>query len=318
MSACAPGEPRSCPLCGSAQAKTVLELDPASVFKANWSYRPEKLAEFGASALQPVPLVRCTGCGLVFVGTAPDRAVLTAIYETVIDEDAARSANLGRDNLAYRMDYLSTLLRLLPASASEPKVLDYGCGFGPTLQLLAAIPGLQALGFDTSPVRIQELKRRGLPATLDVAEVAAAGPFDAVILDNVLEHLPEPVRCLEQLRPWCKPGAFLYVSVPEIGPERWSAYRRSQSQGLPLPMDLNPWEHLNYFDLPRLDRLLETAGFTPILQSGLPRGVDIGLRPERSRWPRLKNALASARRLARYVLRGDAAPTATMRFYRMS
>ena len=41
-------------------------------------------------------------------------------------------------------------------------------------------------------------------------------PFDAVVAGDVLEHLPEPERALELLRPLLKPGGILLVSLPNV------------------------------------------------------------------------------------------------------
>ena len=74
------------------------------------------------------------------------------------------------------------------------------CGFGPTLELMNAVGSLSAVGFDTSALRINELHGRGLQASLDIDEIRQAAPFAAVILDNVLEHTPDPRGALRLVR----------------------------------------------------------------------------------------------------------------------
>ncbi len=40
------------------------------------------------------------------------------------------------------------------------------------------------------------------------------GPFDLVICEQVLEHVPDPLTAVRTLRRLCKPGGFVYVSTP--------------------------------------------------------------------------------------------------------
>lgn len=41
-------------------------------------------------------------------------------------------------------------------------------------------------------------------------------PFDVIVAGDVLEHLPEPDRALELLRPLLSPGGLLLVSLPNV------------------------------------------------------------------------------------------------------
>lgn len=40
------------------------------------------------------------------------------------------------------------------------------------------------------------------------------GPFDLVICEQVLEHVPDPLKAVETLRRLCKPDGYVYVSTP--------------------------------------------------------------------------------------------------------
>ena len=213
------------------------------------------------------------------------------------------------------MGYISTLLKLLGAGGTPHRILDVGCGFGPALQLLSRVSGVRALGYETSGVRVEDLQARGLSATADFQTVAAEGPF-AAILDNVLEHVPHPRDTLAQIRNLTKPGTLVFVSVPDVTRGRLQAQRQAPRSNASIPMDINPWEHLNYFDLAHLDDVFDQFGFAPLNTSAVPHPVDIGLRPLASRWQRLKNGLASLPRLASYVVGGDAMQSVTGRFYR--
>jgi hypothetical protein len=108
-----------------------------------------------------------------------------------------------------------------------------------------------------------------------------------------------------------------YISVPDAGIKHILNQKENIANNLKLAMDVNPWEHLNYFDVTHLDKLLGAHGFVPIPSYKLNEGeISIGLRPEENFTKRLKNGIASAIRLSKYILKGDIKGTPTRRFYR--
>jgi SAM-dependent methyltransferase len=290
------------------------EFDAAALVRSNWSYREGALALLGASPGERYPVAECRSCGVVYAALLPDAHFLAVLHDKVIDAHAAREHKLSSANAAAKMDYLAPLLRMLPRDR-EARVLDYGCGIGPTLQAICAVPGLRAVGFETSVARLQDLRARGLPVLDSQEALTAAAPFDAIVLDNVLEHVPHPRSTLSFLRTLLAPGAAVFVSIPSIDADAIrQAARTGQGTGA-VRMDVNPWGHLNYFDVPHLDLTMRDAGLRALEASALSSAVNVGLRPERRAVPRAKNALASMARLAGYAATGDAMASVAARFY---
>jgi len=307
-------ERRTCPFCGDMERTLIINLSTEDIISANWSYRPkERLSTFGVPANHEI--VRCAKCDMVYAGHLPSEKFLSFVYDELIDVDAARRESFSPHNISNRMGDLASLLRLLGPGG---KVLDYGCGFGPTLALLRNIGGVETVGFETSAARVQELNAWHPLITSDFDRIQALGPFNAVILDNVLEHVPEPHQTILSIGKLCSEGAFLYVSVPDMNRRYLAAQAALNRAGKLLAMDINPWEHLNYFDLAHLDGLMARAGFVPLRQAELPSEVRVGLRSESNMFPRIKNTLASMLREVRYVMTGEALPTANSRFYRFN
>lgn len=308
--------PRACPHCGSDAKHTLLRVTSAAIFRSNWSYRESASADLAAAEDDTFPIERCRNCGFVYAGLLPDADFLAAVYDRVIDTQAARRHNLSPANLASKMVHLSTLLRLLPNEDSQHRVLDFGCGFGPGLEVLRGMPGVTAIGYETSEARLKDLRARGLVATGDIQKLQTQAPFAAIILDNVLEHVPSPRDAVATIARLAAPDCVLYVSVPDIGCARIVAQQAAATRQEAIPMDINPWEHLNYFDISHLDQLLADVCFKSYPAAALPNPVDIGLRPLRSGLARFKNGLASVPRLFSYLARGEAMASVTGRFYR--
>jgi SAM-dependent methyltransferase len=103
----------------------------------------------------------------------------------------------------YFYDYLTRILRLrVPAGL---RVLDLGCGAG---DLLAALEPSQGVGVDVSASAVRAARERFSGERLrflegdasDPAVLAqAGGPFDAILLVNVVTHLTDVQATIERL-----------------------------------------------------------------------------------------------------------------------
>jgi SAM-dependent methyltransferase len=308
---------RRCPICDSSHGRTLLELEANAIFAANWSYRPETRETLSLTADQRFPIDECGECGFIYAALLPGDDFLEAIYEKVIDSQKARASNYLPANLAAKMDYLRTLFRLCAPGDESIRILDFGCGFGPALKLANAAPSIDAIGYETSQARLAELREEGLLASGDIEEIRSRAPFSAVILDNVLEHIAQPRDTLRLIKTMAAPGTVLFVSVPNLDRHNIAGQTHLVRENRPVSMDINPWEHLNYFDLAHLDRLLAEFSFVPYTQRELPAEVGIGLRPIQSGIGRIKNGLASIGRLASYAMTGDTRGSVTARFYEL-
>lgn len=303
---------RACPLCGSNDRELVVELEADAFCRTNWTYSSDFRAILGLPDRAPYPIVRCRLCGMHYAGLLPDDSFLAALYDLVIQRTQCIAGAENRESYARRLRYVAELLELAPVS-DPMRALDYGSGLGVTLRILTAC-GVDAVGFDPSAMRLEYGRDRDLNVVGAIQTLA--GPFAIVVLDNVLEHLPDPSATLNVLREVTFAGTIAYVSVPSYEKDFLRAQVERHRRGEAVDMTLNPWEHLNYFSLNHLDTLMHRAGFRRLSARERVHAPDVGLRAERSRVPRLKNAAATMRRLARYAVRGETAASTHHTFYR--
>ena len=120
-----------------------------------------------------------------------------------------------------RKFYFSKILRSchLPGGA---KVLDYGCGPGDLL-LVARALGLAATGIDASPRSVELAKKRGLDVILGDENLfdPKKDQFDVIVMQSVVEHIPDPMAVITKLSELLKPGGQMIVSAPTPGPYFW-------------------------------------------------------------------------------------------------
>ena len=103
------------------------------------------------------------------------------------------------------------------AAVERPhRILEVGCGEGIVLATLAArLPGARLDGLELDEPALEEAHTRCPGATLVRGDACAlpfgAQSFDLVVCLEVLEHLPEPVRALRELRRVARAGCLLSV-----------------------------------------------------------------------------------------------------------
>lgn len=114
---------------------------------------------------------------------------------------------------------LALLEEALPSSAQAPRLLDIGCGEGHiTARIHAAFPNAEISAFDYSISAIDRAVANF--AEIDFAVADAYHPpyapdyFDAVVCNNLWEHVPDPLSLLAAIRRVLRPGGHLIVSTP--------------------------------------------------------------------------------------------------------
>lgn len=134
------------------------------------------------------------------------------------------------------------------------ETLDIGCGIG---DFLRHRPG--TLGVDVNPAIVEFGCAQGLPVTLMEPDRLPFenARFDALVLDNVLEHIVDPQPLLAEMRRVLRPRGRVVVGVP--GHKGFS----------------HDPDHKRFYDERELCATLEGAGF---------RTREVFYAPFRLRW----------------------------------
>ena len=211
-------------------------------------------------------VVICKRCRLRYVNPRVNRQTLETEYtETYYPPDKVERLHTGS------MEWLQMTERLTELEAQHPskgRLLDVGCGIGTFLHL-AREQGWEPHGIDPSKSGSAFAKEAYI---LDVqcgyifdADFPSAY-FDAVTLYHVLEHISELNPFLSELRRVLKPKTG--VLVIEV-PNGESLQSRFQKADWPY---VHPRDHLYYFSVDSLPKLLQKHGFRDITL-GKPKRV---------------------------------------------
>lgn len=109
----------------------------------------------------------------------------------------------------------SSAYRWVPRDVS---VLDIGCGFGESLGYHRN-RGCDAHGVEADRNILRVAERHGLNVKVGLFDASAytSASFDVVTLDQVIEHLSDPLPVLRGIHTVLKPNGVLVVSTPNAG-----------------------------------------------------------------------------------------------------
>ena len=140
--------------------------------------------------------------------------------------------------------------------APKSTVLEVGCGEGILLGQLKA-SSFEVMGVEPSEVASARARRRSLDVVTGYfPNSQVRGPFDAVVLSQVLEHVADPGACLAEIARIAPKGYLLLIQtnyrglVPRLQRGRWYAWA--------------PQQHYWHFTPHGLNRMATEAGFTPV------------------------------------------------------
>jgi 2-polyprenyl-3-methyl-5-hydroxy-6-metoxy-1,4-benzoquinol methylase len=268
-----------CPLC----AATVFRPVYPGTIRVDDQSDPVMYFSSSRGSAGYLPVVRCTGCGLMMENPRDDEATLGRTYAKVTDGSYEREEE---NRIRSAREHLALVTEYAPPSG---RLLDVGCSTG-IFAGVAQARGWEVVGVDPSTWAIARARARCPGAVFEshLLHELRFHPdrFDVITLWDVLEHVSSPVELLQRLKVWLVPGGWLFLSLPNADSmaarlmgKRWVLLLR---------------EHLWYFAPPTIGRLLAGVGFS--LVHHRPKRVRFSLTTIASRlgqYPGAAGALAN-------------------------
>lgn len=218
-------------------------------------------------------LRRCTAhdCGLGWIDPQPVPSELGQYYsdyqthvgvvsDRYVDPHMSAGKRRLRRWLARLLFWRAPLMRsqlLFLEDLPPGRVLDVGCGSGGFLSAAAKL-GWRAVGIDFDEEAVAAARGRGDGIEAHASDLAGSGfadaSFDAIVLDNVIEHLPDPFEAFGHIARLLKPGGRLVMVTPNIDALGHELYGRDWR-------GLEPPRHLFLFSPDLLRRSARALGF---------------------------------------------------------
>lgn len=219
----------------------------------------------------PYTLLVCETCGLGQLDPLPAAGELERLYSSAAyfeNRDGAGYADYAEHAAEFAMTFRAKMRRLLRYGAVDD-LLEIGCGPGYFLEAAKQAGVKRALGVDRNRWAIEQARHAGHSAYVGSIDVVPPDDrFDAVAMLDLLEHIPEPVPFLAEVRRRLRPGGRLLIMTPNIesllarfSGRRWVSFK--------IP------EHLHYFTHASLARLLEKNGFDVVYSRATGQYVSV-------------------------------------------
>ncbi|MES0879347.1 class I SAM-dependent methyltransferase [Roseibium sp. SCP14] len=144
------------------------------------------------------------------------------------------------------------------------QVLDFGCGDGAFLRKVQD-ETLSCCGVELQKDYVRALNEEGITCRSALSEFAD-GSFDTIVSFHVLEHLPEPLQALGEMRRVLKAGGTVVIEVPHANDFLLGELKSEAFKSFTL------WsQHLVLHTRESLKRLLDIAGFENVVIEGVQR-----------------------------------------------
>lgn len=202
-------------------------------------------------------LYHCRACRHYFLEHSFTTGDLTELYTTYyprseisVDQYAPHRETRGFG--VWIKGSRSSAFRWVPQNV---RVLDIGCGFGQSLGYHQA-RGCEAHGVETDRNALRIAEAHGLNIRIGAFSASdyPEAYFDYVTMDQVVEHLIDPVTVLKGIYRILKPGGTLVLSTPNAGGWGARVFRRRW-------INWHAPYHLHYFTSRSLKAAVHAAGF---------------------------------------------------------
>jgi len=171
-----------------------------------------------------------------------------------------------RESRAHLRQYYGDTVARLVSTLVTPgsRVLEVGCGLG---DLVACFDASRRVGIDISSAMIDIAKRRHPDVEFFVADVEEdalpEGPYDAIVLSEVIGHLDDIERALDRLAPLLSPNGRLIVTYYNF---LWEPIlKTAEALGLKTA-----WPEQNWLSMNDIENLLQLSDFEVVR-----RGTDV-------------------------------------------
>ena len=203
-------------------------------------------------AAESYSVCRCVNCGQVYVKGID----LNAIEKKYNEKDYFAERNNYIDRWEEFSRLFQRIVEKIVIFKPHGRLLDVGCSVGIFLDV-ARKNGFDVKGVEVSTWASEFARQKGLDVLTGGLSDAAypEKSFDVVVLNHVLEHIPDPVAVLLEARRILRDDGLLVIGVPNFGSymaaikkEKWAS--------------LTPDQHIWQFTHDSLLRVLMRSGFS--------------------------------------------------------
>lgn len=218
--------------------------------------------DYGFS-IEPFSIVKCAPCDMIFLGQNLSNQDFIHMYEESLQFDGSVYREEETVQAAKKY-YGGCYLQLVSEIGIEPgqaRVLEVGAGRAWMCMVADELGKEISVAQDVSPECASECPwvDSYVVGEISDAEISSRAPFDVISMTHVIEHVPNPVEFMSNLRELLHERGRMFITAPHR-PQNWS-------ESSPIS-DWESWSynhvpgHLQYFS----ERAMQVAAAAAGLQ----------------------------------------------------
>lgn len=238
----------NCPICKSSSVQNILNLN---------------CGRFDGSTLYQNAVVNtCNDCGHIYnkLSSEEVQGLIKYYNEEYAPINMAANDNVGdRPGSANQFStarYAQLYDLMKPFTNTGSRVLDVGCAMGGYLDYLYQQGFRNLFGIDLTQKYVDHANKQG-KYTINLGNAESIpfseNYFDCLVIDQVMEHLVEPINAFKEAKRVLREGGFFCIAVPD-------ASRYDEKYFFDFYWFIMR-EHIQHFDIEHLKLLAAQEGF---------------------------------------------------------
>lgn len=200
---------------------------------------------------------KCRRCTHLWHRSHPDQNSLFGMYRSALPLTKRDPSREHSPLMLRTMSRLYTLLKL--KGFHNPTLLDFGSGGGRWSQA-AVRAGFQVCAYEPIGKRAASVQKNDSLSVVHDLESIKGQRFDLINLEQVLEHIINPLESLQLLRSMCHSKTLIRITVPNLDRSARGLWEAFPFDGEKIHL-MSPYDHLHGFSSRSLDELLRRAGY---------------------------------------------------------
>ena len=198
-------EPTACPVCGTVDVALIGRLQDRRRFAGVVRDRP----------LIGGNLFRCSTCSLKFRSPHSPPEFYAELYDN--------SFTTAWEETTGRNDWNKILQFIQPRLRADAKVLDFGCNTGGLLAQLGQRYSKYGIEINKSAGAVA-VAESGATVWSSLEEIPPGLRFDAIILADVVEHVPDPKQLIVAVAAYLAEGGVLLITTGDADNRLWERF----------------------------------------------------------------------------------------------
>jgi len=207
-------------------------------------------------AMRGYKLVRCQSCDMVWDPYPPENLESVYTKNYFVNENPKGGYANYFEGMDINKRTFYERIKRINSKVEKGRMLDVGSALGDSLMEAKKLGWKDVYGVELSEYAAKESQKLGLKVKTGDLISAKYPPnyFDAITLQDVIEHVGSPIRDIKEIYRVLKPGGIVFIVTPDIG-GWWAKILGS------LWYHYKPAEHIMYFSQKSLKKLLKDYKF---------------------------------------------------------